>query len=211
MQKFIACLLVVASLGIISSLLSAQQNQNPQQSDPETEILKKRVSQIEKQLQTVENVEKLELQAKLAEANAKLANAEFGKFERELRDSNSEWLRNWSIILLAFLSVVGVGVWSWLKSRTNQLIADEVENNIHGFKEAVKEQDLIKNQLGILEKQYTASMLEDVITTPLEIYQPEQIKLLREEVLLQILDDETCRPELRYKAAQVLGIRKSHN
>ena len=149
---------------MISPLLPAQQNQTAQKSDAEIEALKKRVSEIEKQLQTVENVEKLDLQAKLAEANAKLADAEFGKFERELRDSNNEWLRDRIIILLAFLSVVGVGVWSWLKSRTNQLIADEVEKNINGFKEAVNEQDVIKNQLEILEKQYTASMLEDVMT-----------------------------------------------
>ena len=79
MQKFIACLLLVASLGIISPLLSAQQNQTAQKSDAEIEVLKKRVSEIEKQLQTVENVEKLDLQAKLAEANTKLADAEFGQ------------------------------------------------------------------------------------------------------------------------------------
>ena len=48
---------------------------------------------MEKQLQTVENVEKMDLQAKLADANAKLANTEFGKFERKLRDSNDDWLR----------------------------------------------------------------------------------------------------------------------
>ena len=122
MQKFIACLLLVASLGMISPLLSAQQNQTAQKSDAEIEALKKRVSEIEKQLQTVENVEKLDLQAKLAEANAKLADAEFGKFDRELRDSNNEWLRNRGIILLAFLSVVGIGIWSWLKNRHVPLV-----------------------------------------------------------------------------------------
>ena len=95
MQKFIACLLLVVLLGMMPLLLPAQQNQNAQKADTEIEALKKRISEIEKQLQTVENVEKLDLQAKLAEANAKLANAEFGKFERQLWDSNSEWLRNW--------------------------------------------------------------------------------------------------------------------
>ena len=49
MQKFIACLLLVALLGMISPLLSAQQNQSSQQSDPEIEALKKRVSELEKQ------------------------------------------------------------------------------------------------------------------------------------------------------------------
>ena len=52
----------------------------------------------------MENVEKLDLQAKLAEANAKLADADFGKFERELKDSNDKWLREWSYW---FLGVIG--------------------------------------------------------------------------------------------------------
>ena len=97
MQKFIALLFGVL-LGMMLSLLPAQQNQSTQRSNPEFEALKKRISELEKQLQIVENVEKLELQAKLVEANTKLANAEFGKFERELRDSNNEWLRNRVII-----------------------------------------------------------------------------------------------------------------
>ena len=54
-----------------------------------------------------ENVEKIDLQAKLAEANAKLADTEFGKFKRELKDSNDEWLRGWSSW---FLGVIGVFV-----------------------------------------------------------------------------------------------------
>ena len=90
MKEFIACLLLGTLLGMIPPLLSAQQNQNLQKSDPEIEAIKKRVSELEKQLQTVENVEKLDLQAKLTDANAKLANAEFGKFERELRDFNNK-------------------------------------------------------------------------------------------------------------------------
>ena len=212
MQKFIACLLLVASLGIISPLLSAQQNQTAQKSDAEIEALKKRVSEIEKQLQSVDNVEKMDLQAKLAEANTKLINAEFGKFERGLKDSNDERMGNWVIILLAFLSVVGVGVWSWLKNRTNQLIETEVGKNIKGFKEAVKAQDVIKNQLGMLEKQSVASVLEGVIDYDLldKNHHPGHIKALREEALLQVFDDnETYYPILIYKAAEVLAARKS--
>ena len=94
MKEFIACLLLVALLGMISPPLPAQQNQNSQKANTQVEALEKRVSELEKQLQIVENVEKLDLQAQLAEANAKLANAEFSKFERDLRDSNDEWLRN---------------------------------------------------------------------------------------------------------------------
>ena len=212
MQKCIACLLLVALLGMISPLLSAQQNQSSQQSDPEIEALKKRVSELEKQLQTVENVEKLDLQAKLAEANAKLTNAEFGKFEKELKDSNYRWLTGWILLFLAILSAIGLRVWFWLKSRTNQLIETEVKKNINGFKQAVEAQDVIKDQVGMLERQYVASVLSGMINRDLldEDHHPEPIKTLREEVLLQVFDDDkTYYPILNYKAAEVLAARKS--
>ena len=218
MKKFIICLLLGTLLGMIPSLLPAQQNQNPQQSDPEIEALKKRVSELEKQLQTVENVEKMNLQAKLADANAKLANAEFGKFERGLKDSNNEWLRAWSSW---FVGVIGVFVviiggvsaifWFWLKSRTNQLIADEVEKNLNGFKEAVDAQDVIKNELRVLKKEHAASVLENFIYFSFneERDQPEQVKSLSEEALLQVFGDERYYLASRYTAAQVLAARKS--
>ena len=210
MKKFIVCLLLGTLLGTIPPLLPAQQNQSAQKSDTEIEALKKRISKLEKQLQTVENVENLDLQAKLAEANAKLAKAEFGKFERELRDSNNEWLRNRVIILLAFLSVVGVGIWSWLKYRTNQLIETEVEKNLNGFKAAVDQVEVMKDELAVLKKEHVASVLETIIGYGLqeEHYYPEHIKVLREEMLLQILNDEAQHPAIRYKAAEVLIARK---
>ncbi len=218
MRKFIVCLLLGTLLGVIPSLLPAQQNENPQKSDTEFEVLEKRVSELEKQLQTVENVEKMELQAKLADANAKLFNAEFGKFERGLKDSSDEWLRGWSSWFLGVIGVfvaifIGVGAvfWSWLKSRTNQLIADTVEKNLNDFKEAVSEQDVIKNQLRGLEEAYGASILLENVNYFLgeEHLHPEQIKALREETLLQLFSDERYYPELRYKAAEVLAARKS--
>ena len=211
MQKFIACLLVVAMLGIIPSLLSAQQNQSVQKSDPQIEVLKKRVSELEKQLQTVENVEKLDLQAKLAEANAKLANAEFGKFERELRDSNREWLRNWVLILLAFLSVVGIGIWSWLKSRTNELIETEVEKNLNGFKEAVDQVEGMKDELGELKREHAASVLKSLRYFNIEEKHsyPERVETLSEEVLLQVFGDERYGRRVRSKAMEILAHRKS--
>ena len=212
MCKYIVCLLLMVSLGIISPLLSAQQNQSAQKVETEIDALRKRVAELETQLKTVENVEKMDLHAKLAEANAKLANAEFGKFERELRDSNYKWLTGWIALFLAILSAVGFRVWSWLKSRTNELIETEVEKNINEFKEAVKAQDLIKNRLGMLEKQYVASVLRSVINHNLldEHHHPQPIEALREEVLLQVFDDEkTYYPIDIYKAAEVLAARKS--
>ena len=71
----------------------------------------------------------------------------FGKFERELRDSNDQWLRNWSLLLLAILSVFGVGLWSLFKSKVDQLIADTVEKSLNGFKEAVAQVGALKNEL----------------------------------------------------------------
>lgn len=90
-------LLLVLSLAAIISLSFAQQNQITQNPNTEIETLEKRISELESQLQTVENVEKMDLAAKLADANAKLLNAEFGKLERELRDSNDEWLQAWGL------------------------------------------------------------------------------------------------------------------
>ena len=221
MQKFIACLVLVTLLGMMSPLLSAQQNQNAQKSDAEIEAFEKRVSELEKQLQTVENIEKLDLQAKLAEANAKLANAEFGKFERELRDSSNGWLRGWSSWFLGVIGVcvailIGVGAvfWFWLRSTANKWIADTVEKNLNGFKTAVKAQDVIKNQLGMLEKQYVASVLADVIDYDIldERHHPQPIKALREETLLQVFnDDKTYFPMHIFKAAEVLAARKSQS
>ena len=208
MKEFIACLLLGTLLGIILPLSSAQQHQSTQQSDNEIEALKKRISKLEKQLQAVENVEKMELQARLTEANAKLANAEFGKFERGLRDSNDKWLRNWGIFFVAIVSTVGVAFWFVVKS----LIADRIEKNLKGFKEAVDEQNVIKNQLGMLEKQSVAAVLEGVIDHDLldKNHHPGQIKALREEALLQVFDhNETYYPILIYKAAEILAARKS--
>ena len=210
MRKFIACLLLVL-LGMIPSLLSAQQNQNTEKLEQKIEALAKRVSELEKQLQTVENAEKLDLQAKLAEANAKLINANFDKFKGELRIDNEERIRAWSYWFFGILGIIvvisGAAIWFSLKS----LIANQVEKNLDGFKEAVSELNLIKNQLTGLEKQYGASILENFTRIRLdeEQHHPQPIKALREETLLQIFDDEEYRLVLRYKAAEVLGARKS--
>ena len=214
MKKFIAYLLLGALFGIIPPPLPAQQNQNQ-----EIEALKKRVAELEKQLQTVENVEKLDLQAKLADANAKLANTDFGKFERELRDSNNKWLREWSYWFRGVIGtfvVITAGVsaifWFWLRSTANQLIANEVEKNLNGFKVAVEEQDVIKNELRVLEKAHTASVLEPYYGYRLDEqhFHPEEVKALREEVLLDVFKDrEYDLVTIRYQAAQVLAARKS--
>ena len=211
MQKFITCLLLAALLGMIPILLSAQQNQSTQKSDLKIEVLENRVSELEKQLQTVENVEKLDLQAKLAEANAKLANAEFGKFERGLKDSNDERMRNWVILFLAIVSTAGVAFWFVVKS----LIVDRVEKNLNGFKEALKESGILKNQLEELEEAVVVSMLESTFEPDLgselgfpeenKVRREEALKELREEPLLKIFANEEYHIAIRHRAAEVLA------
>lgn len=202
MSKYIVYLLVAA---LITPLSFAQQNKStPEQ---EIELLKKQVSELQNKLQTVENVEKMELAAKLTEAQAKLANAEFGKFERELRDSNSRWLRNWIAVFGVIFAVFGVALWFVVKS----LIADRVEKSLNGFRDAIEQVDILEDQLEILEKEHAVSILDSFqsfVLADLERH-PERIKALPEEVLLKVFDDKTRDMEIRWTAIEVLAARKS--
>ena len=210
MKQFIVCLLLGALFGVIPPPVPAQQNQSSQHTTQEIQALKNRVSELEKQLQTVENVEKLELARNYIDAQAKLLNAEFGKFERELRDSNDGWLRNWGIVALTFLALVGVGALAWVKSRAGSLIANAVEKNLNGFMDALKEQNKIKNELVELAKAHAASVLLDIDYSSVddEFYSGE-IKVLSEGALLPLFQDENFAVDMRCKAAKVLAIRKS--
>ena len=233
MKTFIAGLLLGLLLTIIAPLSFAQQNQNTQKPNPEIEALKERISELENKLQVVENVEKMELAAKLAEAQAKLHNAEFGKLERDLRNSNHKWLIGWIVFFLTVLAVVGTPLWLLLKSGVNriitnlksnadQLIADSVEKSLNGFKETVEQVDTLKiqlkealaqvnilqSQIGVLEKEHAASMLGNFMHYRPEDY-PEQIKVLPEQAVLDVFSDETRHLELRGKAAEVLTYKQS--
>ena len=216
MKQFIVFLLLAALLGITAFLTSAQQNQNAQKPNSEVELLKSRISVLESKLQTVKNIEKMELAAKLADANAKLANAEFGKFKNELRESNNEWLKSWSLWFLTILGVfvailLGVSYvfWFWLRSRADQLMADRVEMSIDGFKDAVAQQEVIKNQIRILKKEHVASVLEGSVHIPDSegrLYS-ETINALPDSGLLDLIADKTRGLDFRYKAAEVLAVR----
>ena len=120
MKAFITCLLLVALLGIIFAVSFAQQHQTSQKSNQDIKTPEERISELESKLQTVENVEKLELAAKLADANAKLRNAEIDKYKRELKDANDGWLRTWSLWFVGIIGflvlIVGGAFWFWLRS-----------------------------------------------------------------------------------------------
>ncbi len=228
MKGFLISLLIAVLLGMAFSPLLAQQSRNLQKSDPEVEALKKRISKLEIQLQTVENVEKMELAAKLAEANAKLLNAEIDKFQRELKDANDEWLRTWSLwfagIIGFLVLIVGGAFWFWLRSRADQLIVNSVEKSLNGFKDAVAQVDTLKNnleeavgqvnilqdQIRILEKEHAVSVLaSSVHLFYSEDHDSEQIKPIPDRALVDLLADKTRDLSFRYKAAEVLVTKKS--
>ena len=47
----------------------------------------------------------MEIETKLADANAKLINTDIDKLKGELRESNNDWLRAWSGW---FLTIIGI-------------------------------------------------------------------------------------------------------
>ena len=216
MKKFIVYLLLGILLSSVVFPSFAQQNKNtPEQ---EIESLQKRVSELESKLQTVENVEKMELaaklteaQAKLAEANAKLINTEFDKLKLELKDSNQQWL--WGLagfigmIVAIVVAVTGVALVFVVRS----LIADRVEEHLKGFQKAFDQVNELKDELGILEKEHAVSVLDNFDPHfPVELDQhTEAIKVISEDMLLDIFSDKTRDIEIRWKAADVLLSRNS--
>ena len=231
MKAFIAILLFFALSGIRVPASFAQQDQSYQNLAQEMESLKEQVSTLQSQLQTVENTEKMKLsaeladaQARLTDANAKLLNAEFEKFERGLRDSNDDWLVKWILIFLAVISAVGITiltvVWNNFKSTVNLLVANEIEQRVNGFVEAVDDVDVLKNhikeaigqvnilenKIRVLDKAHAVDVLQTFMDWDLndEDSYPKQMKELSAETLLNILDDVTISSYVRIRALEVL-------
>ena len=199
MKTNIFCFILIALLGITISTSIAQENEDVPKTNTEVEKLKI-------QFQTVEN-EKMEAETKLAEANTKLINAEFGKFERELRDSNNKWLWGWTGFFVGVVAIIGIAFWFSVRS----LIADRVEKSLNGFKEAVEKVNILEDQFRILRIDNAASLLEeDLYGVLIDLErQPERIKALPEEVLLEVFGDKTRDLAIRYSAIEVLASRKS--
>ena len=204
MKMSIVFLILLVLLSGIFFYLLMRQNHNQQKLESEYESLQERLAVLEIQPQTGEDVEKMELAAKLI-------NSEFGKFERELRNSNDKWLWGWTgffaTIVAIVVTVTGVAFWVVVKS----MIADRVEERLNGFKESVDKVSILEGQIKILEKEHAIFLLEDVnipMLIELERY-PRQTKALREEVLLEVFSDKTCGLGIRWTAVNVLGARKS--
>ena len=168
------------------------------------------------------SAELADAQAKLADANARSMNAEFGKFERELRDSNDKWLWTWvqRFVGIISISVLIMGAAFWLVVRS--LIANGIEKNLSGFKDALaevdtlknefKEQvDILKNKIRALDKEHAAAVIERFMYWSLndEDSHPIQIKELQEEALLDVFCDKTRHPDITKKTALILAHRPS--
>ena len=207
-------LLLAALLGITAFLSFAQQNQSTQKPNPEIEALKNRISVLESKLQTVENVEKMELEAKLAEANAKLINTDIDKLKGELRESNNEWLRAWNNWFVGIVSVIAViiGAALWLVLKT--LIGNGIEKSLNGFKDAFAQVNTLKNELRILRKEQAAFLLEATFQPDFgselgypkenEARREETLKELSEETLLDVFGDKKHLLAVRHKAAEIM-------
>ena len=203
MKRNIVYLLLIALLGLTVSASIAQQIQNAPKTDTEVEKLKI-------QLQTLEN-EKIGLETKLAEANARLINTDIDKLKGELRESNNDWLRAWNNWFVGIVSIVAIIISAalWLVLKT--LIGKGIEKRLDGFKESVNKVNILEGQLNILKKEHAVSVLENYNTvslTELE-WHTDQIKGLPEEILLDVFDDITRDINIRLTAIEVLAARKS--
>ena len=139
MKMSIVFLILLVLLSGIFFYLLMRQNHNQQKLESEYESLQERLAALEIQPQTGEDAEKIKLATQLTNANTKLINAGFSKFERELRDSNYKWLWGWTTFFVAIVAIVvtvtGVALWVVVKS----MIANRVEERLNGFQESVEQ------------------------------------------------------------------------
>ena len=210
MKMSIVFLILIVLLSGIFFYLLMRQNHNQQKLESDYDSLQERLAALEIQPQTGEDDEKMKLASQLPDANIKLINSEFGKFERELRNSNDKWLWGWTAffaaIVVIVVTVIGVALWVVVKS----LIADRVEEHLKGFQETVEQVNILKG-IKVLKKELAVSVLQDYapgLLTELERHS-ERIKVLTNEVLLDIFSDKTRDLQIKWVAANVLVARET--
>ena len=209
MKINIAYLLLIALLGITVSASIAQQNQNVPKTDTEVEKLKI-------QLQTAEN-EKIGLETKLAEAQAKhtaayakLIETEFDKLKLELKDSNEKWLLRWIGFFGVIFAVFGVILFSHFKTKVDQMIESGVEKSLTGFQDGLKQVDILKSQLRILQKHYVVSVIENYLHFSADQpYYSEILNTFPEQALIDAFCDEKFPISVKHVAAKVLANMQS--
>ena len=209
MKMSIVFLILLVLLSGIFFYLLMRQNHNQQKLESEYESLQERLAALEIQPQTGEDAEKIKLATQLTNANTKLINAGFGKFERELRDSNYKWLWGWTTFFVAIVAIVvtvtGVAFWVVVKS----MIANRVEENLKGFQESVEQVKIQQERIRIIERDYAAQMLEapDEISEGGEYIYPETVRSLSEQTVLDVIYHKTYSIYVRIRAAEILKKR----
>ena len=87
----------------------------------------------------------------------------------------------------------------------------QVDTLNNELKEAVGQVNILQDQIRILEKEHATSVLEGSVHLPNsrgELYS-ETIKALPDGGLLDLIADKTRSLDFRYKAAEVLAVRKN--
>ncbi len=210
MKINIIYLLLTVLLGIVVFTSIAQQNQNVPKTDTEIEKLKKRVTELEGKLQIVENVEKIELAAKLAEAQAKLNNTDIDKLKGELRESNNDWLRAWSSWFIGIVTFIVLISGAALLLVLKTLIEKGIEKRLNGFKDAVEQVKELQDQMRYLLKENAVAVLghfsADILV---ELDQHTKlVKALSNEVLMDVFNDKTHDLDYKWLAAEALVARE---
>ena len=205
MKIYIVFLIVIAILSILFFFMLMQQDQKSQKLDSEVEVLKERLTVLEIQPQTGEDAEKMKLATQLADANTKLINTGFGKFERELRDSNNKWLWGWTAFFVAIVAIVvtvtGVALWFSVKS----LIEDRVEERLKEFVDAVKKVEILTEELRILQKERVVSLLENSIRFSSDkSYYSQQISTLPDQALIDAFCDKNLALSVKHEVTTYL-------
>ena len=209
MKMSIVFLLLIVVLSGIFFYLLMRQNHNLQKLESEYESLQQRLASLEIQPQTGQDDEKMKLATQLANANTKLINAGFGKFERELRDSNYKWLWGWTTFFVAIVAIVvtvtGVAFWVVVKS----MIANRVEENLKGFQESVEQVKIQQERIRIIERDYAAQMLEapDEISEGGEYIYSDTVMSLSKQTVLDVIYHKTYPIHVRIRAAEIFKKR----
>ena len=163
-----------------------QQRQNHQELESKYESLQQHIAAFEIQPQTGQDDEKTKLATQLAEANTKLINADFDKMKLDLKESNQEWLWNWTAFLGVMFAVFGIALWFFVKS----LIADRVEGHLKGFQESIEQVKKQQERIRIIERDYAALMLaepHEYDHDDEEYVYPETVRSLSEQTILDVI------------------------
>lgn len=182
-----------------------RQKQNYQNLESEFEALQERVAALEILPQTGQDDGKTNLATQPANANTRLINFDFDKLKLELKESNQQWLWDWTSFLGVMFAVFGLALWFVVKS----LIADRVEKDLKGFQESVEQAKKQQERIRIIEREYAALMLAEPeeITQDDEYIYSDTVMSLSKQTIIDVINHKTYSIYVRIRAAEILKKR----